>query len=78
MTLDDILNPKEAWLSNAHCRRSLMFDASAREKQKKALDRKRVASLVSKPIGEARTTPPSSRRHDAQLMRQQALQKSVK
>ena len=24
--LDDILNPKEAWLSNHHCRRSLLYD----------------------------------------------------
>lgn len=27
VTIDDILNPKQSWFSNEHCRRSLMFDS---------------------------------------------------
>jgi hypothetical protein len=35
--LDDIINPKDAWLSNNHCRRSLLFDPNKKNDKKVAL-----------------------------------------
>ncbi len=31
--LDDIINPKDTWLSNSHCRRSILFDPNMKNKK---------------------------------------------
>ena len=40
--LDDIINPKDAWLSNKHCRRSLLFDPNSKNEN----------SNIDKPISD--------------------------